>query len=90
MDDAAQILVIIVASVLGIFLVLAIVATIKVIAVLNHLKVISEKAEKLANTAENVGDFFKFTAGPAAIVKLVANVSEAVFKHHKKRGKDHE
>lgn len=83
MRDAEQILVIILASTLAVFILLAVIATFKIIQVLNHLKAISEKAEKLANTAENVGEFFKYTAGPAAIAKLVANISAAVFKHNK-------
>lgn len=90
MGNSEQILVIILASTLAIFLVLAIIATIKLIQILNHLKTITEKAEKLANTAESVGEFFKYTAGPAAIGRLISNVSEAVFKHHNKKGKNDE
>lgn len=88
MEDAARTLVIILASALAVFLLLAIIATIKIIQILNHLKRISEKAEQLANTAQTVGDFFKYTAGPAAIGKLLANVVETVVKHRKKRGND--
>lgn len=83
MDNVEQILLIILAASLAVFIILAVIATYKVIQVLNHLKIISEKAEKLANTAENVGDFFKYTAGPAAIAKLIANISSIVFKHNK-------
>jgi len=90
MGNAEQILVVILSSMLAIFLILAIVATAKLIQVLDHLKSISEKAEKLANTAETVGEFFKYTAGPAAIGRLISNVSESVFKHHNKRGKEDE
>lgn len=84
MGDAERILVVILSSALAVFLLLATIATVKIIQVLNHLKNISEKAEKLANTAETVSEFFKYTAGPAALGKLVSNISEAVFKHHKK------
>lgn len=84
MGNAEQILVIILASALAVFLILAIVAAIKFIQILNHLKRISQKAEKLANTAETVGEFFKYTAGPAAIGKLLSNVHDAVFKRGKK------
>lgn len=83
MGNAEEILVVILASTLAVFLLLAIIATVKIIQILNHLKVITEKAEKLANTAETVGDFFKYTAGPAALGKLVSNVVES-FKNHKK------
>lgn len=87
MGNANETLVIILASALVLFLVLAIIAAIKTIQILNHLKKISEKAEKVANTAETVGEFFKYTAGPAAIGKFFSNVAEAVNKHKKKESK---
>lgn len=83
-DNAEQILVVILSSVLAIFLVLGCLALVKINQLLNHLNSISEKAEKLASTAESVGDFFKYTAGPAAIGRLITNISDAVMKHHKK------
>jgi hypothetical protein len=86
MGNAEQILVIILAAALAVFLLLAIVATVKLIQLLNSLKRISEKAEKLAQTAESVGEFFKYTAGPAALGKLVANVTEVFRKHKRKDG----
>ncbi len=87
MENAEEILVIILAGVLILFLLLAIVAIIKFIQVLNHLKSISEKAEHLANRAENISQFFKYSAGPAALGNIVANITEA-FTHRKKKGKD--
>ncbi len=88
MGNAEQVLVVILSSALAIFLLLAIFATIKTIQILNHLKTISEKAEKIANTAESVGEFFKYTAGPVAIGKFFSNISDAVYKHNKKSKKD--
>lgn len=87
MGNAEQTLVIILASFLALFLLLAIIIAVKVIQVLNHLKNISEKAEKLASTAGNIGDFFKYTAGPAALAKLIANVTD-VFNHKKSKSKE--
>ncbi len=84
MDNAEQILVIVLSSALALFLLLAIIATVKTIQILNHLKSISQKAEKIANTAETVGEFFKYTAGPAAIGKLFSNINEAVHRHNNK------
>ncbi len=84
MGNAEQILVVVLASALAVFLVLAIVAAYKLIQVLDHLKRISEKAEKLANTAESVGEFFKYTAGPATLGKIVMNIVES-FKHKKSK-----
>jgi hypothetical protein len=86
MGNAEEILVVVLASALAVFLLLAIIATVKIIQILNHLKAISEKAERLASTAESVGEIFKYTAGPAAIGKFLANITETVLKHRKKGG----
>lgn len=83
MGNTDHTLVIILAAALAFFLLLAIIALVKIIQILNHLKTITEKAEKLATTAESVGEFFKHAAGPAAVTKLVFNVVES-FKSHKK------
>ncbi len=90
MRGAEEILVIILSTTLAVFLTLGIMALIKVNQILDHLKRISEKAERLATTAENIGEFFKFSAGPAAIGKLLSNINEAVFKNRgsKKAGKN--
>ena len=87
MENAQTILVVVLATFLAIFLILGIVALIKLIQVLDHLKHISEKAERLADTAENIGELFKYTAGPAAIAKLLSNISSMVFKHNKSEDK---
>ncbi len=89
MEGAEQTLVVILSGTLALFLVLGIVATIKLIQVLNHLKSITEKAEHIATTAENIGEMFRYTAGPAAIGRLLSNIAESVFKRHNdKRGKN--
>lgn len=87
MSDSATILVIILSSFLAIFILLAIIATYKFIQVLEHLKHISEKAEKIADSAEHVGEFFRHTAGPVAIAKLLANLTETVFNRSKRKTK---
>lgn len=84
MENAETILVIILSTTLAIFLILGIIAMVKINKILDHLKIISEKAEKLATTAESVGQLFTYTAGPAAIGKLFTNISDAVFKQGKK------
>ncbi len=83
MDTASQILLIIVSVTLTIFLIVGIIVTIKLVQILNHLKQITEKAEKIADSAESVGEFFQKTAGPAAIAKLVVNI---VHSFKKKKG----
>lgn len=83
MDGAEQILVIILASALAVFLVLAITATIITIQILNHIKRVAEKAENIADKAEAVTDFFQKSAGPMAIGRFLTNIADAVFQ---KRG----
>ncbi len=81
MNSAANILLIIVSSVLSLFLILAIVVLIKFIQILHSLKHIAAKAEKLADSAEAVGEFFRKSAGPMALGRLVTNVIESVRQH---------
>ena len=85
LTDAQSILLIILSSFLALFLILGCVVFVKVIQVLNHLRAISEKAEKIADSAEHIGEFFKHTAGPAAMAKLLANIVENVFHKRKSR-----
>lgn len=86
MGDPERTLVMILASALAVFLLLAIIATVKIIQILNHLKSISEKAEKLADAAENIGQFFTYTGGTAAIGKLISNIVESF--HNRKKTKE--
>lgn len=87
MGNAEEILVIILASTLTIFLLVAILAIIKIIALLKHIQLLAEKAEKIADNASSVGEILKFTATPAVIVKTVANIVQTVLKQRNKGGK---
>lgn len=83
-------LVIILAVALAIFLILAIVITVKLIQVVKSIKRITDYAEKVADRADHISDFFEKTATPVAIAKLIANISDSFKKHSRKskRGKD--
>ncbi len=85
MENAETILVIILASFLALFLILAIVATVKIIQIVDHLKRISEKAEAIADKAEDAASFFSKAAGPAMIGNLLANIADIVSKKSKKK-----
>lgn len=85
MDTASQVLLIIVSATLALFLTVSIVLMIKVLQILNHVRRITETAEKIADNAEAASEFFQKTAGPAAIAKLVANIVNSV-KGKKKKG----
>lgn len=78
MENAEQILVVILSGMLALFLLLGIVVLVKVVQILNHIKRLTEKAEQIADKAEAVSEFFQATAGPAAIAKLIGNVVGAM------------
>lgn len=84
--DAFEILVIILSVALAIFLLLAIAAAAYTVKVLKHLKSITEKADHVADNIDSVSEFFRKTAGPAAIAKLIANIVDSVRSN--KKGKD--
>lgn len=73
-----QILLIILATALAIFLIIAIVAGIKIIQILNHIKYVTKKAESIADKADSMSTIFQNSAGPVALSKLVSNI----FKSH--------
>lgn len=87
MDTAAQILLIIVSSVLAIFLLVSIIAVVRVIQVLRSLRHIAAQAEKIADSAETVSEFFAKSAGPLALGRFVANIADAVMKRNNPKGK---
>lgn len=85
MENAETILVVILASFLAIFLVIAIIAGIKIIQVVNQLRHIITKAEAIADKAENAAAFFAKASGPAMFGKLIANIVETVSSKSKKK-----
>jgi hypothetical protein len=87
MDTATQVLVIIVSTLLSIFLLVGIIVSIKLYQLLKKLKHIAEQAEKVADSAEHVGDFFRRSAGPVALSRMVINIIESVQKHGSKKGR---
>lgn len=87
MESSERILIIILGAALAIFLLLSILALVKIIQILNHLKRISEKAERFADKAEAVGEFFESAATPLAVGRVMANVSEAIFRRHRRSNK---
>lgn len=83
MDTASQALLIIVSATLTVFLIVSIIAIVKLIQILKSVKHITETASKIADNAEVASEFFKNTAGPAAIAKLVSNVVQSITNRKK-------
>lgn len=79
MDSAStDILVVLLSIGMSIVLLFAIIALYYTIKVMRNLKSITDRAEHIAENVDNVSEFFKKTAGPVAITKLIANIVEAV------------
>ena len=83
MDTTLKILIIIVSSALSVFLIVAILLIVKLIQITKSLKRIALKAEKIADSADAIGTFFKRTASPIALGRFITNIMDAVRKHNK-------
>ncbi|MGD0284191.1 MAG: hypothetical protein ABSB12_01150 [Candidatus Saccharimonadales bacterium] len=83
MNTTLEVLIIIVSTTLSVFLIVAILLTIKLIQVTQSLKRIAMKAEKIADSADAIGTFFRRTASPIALGKFITNIMDAVRKHNK-------
>lgn len=73
-------LVIILSVMLGLFLLLGIILLVKIIQIVNQIKRITEHAEQAVDKAGHIASFFEKTATPVAVMKLFANITEAVSK----------
>lgn len=80
-----QILLIILASFLALFLITCIIIGILVIKLLGTIRHITQKAEAITDKADAVASFFQQSAGPAAIVKLVSNIVHSVREHNESK-----
>ncbi len=81
LGTAQQIILIILASFLALFLIVSIIIGILIIKVLRTIRHITQKAETITDRADAVAAFFQQSAGPAAIVKLVSNIVHSVREH---------
>lgn len=84
-SNAYEVLVLILATTLAVFLILAIIAAVKVNQILDQIKHVTEKAERFADTAESVGQFFASATAPSAIGTIIANMSDAMKKRKGKK-----
>jgi len=87
MNTAEQILVVILASALAVFLVLAIVAAVQLIRLLKVLHEVALKAQDFVDSAERTADLVKSAVGQLSLMRFVQNVVSMVHKHSKKSDK---
>ncbi len=84
-NNAYEVLVLILATTLAVFLILAIIAAVKLNQILDQVKVITDKAERFADKAESVGEFISSVTAPTAIGTIIANLGDAMKKRKGKR-----
>lgn len=84
MENAEQILVVILAVFLALFLVLAILLVIKCIQIANSVQRISEKAEKVVDQAGNIGEFFSRASGTFSAGRLLSHIADTVLHREEK------
>jgi hypothetical protein len=81
MNNADEILLIILSSVLIILLLLIIWGLVYLVQFLKKAKQIATSAEKVVNSAETVAGAFKNVSGPIALFRLVNNLGKMVVGH---------
>ncbi len=87
MNGYEQILVVVLAGFLAIFLLLGIVLLIFLIQVVKSVKRISEKAEHLAERADNVSEFIEHAAAQLTIGRFIGTLSGLLTRKQAKKGK---
>jgi hypothetical protein len=83
MNTAEQVIMLILAGALALFLVIAIVAAVYVIRLVKTLQIIAEKAENLVDSAESVGVMVKQAVGRLSLLRFVRSVVDMVHSKHK-------
>lgn len=84
MNTAEQILVIILAAALAVFLVLAIIIASQLIRLMKTLQNVAGKAEAFVDSAEKAVEVVKSTVGQISIIRFVQNMVNLVQKRTKK------
>jgi uncharacterized protein Yka (UPF0111/DUF47 family) len=76
--DAYHILVIVLASFLGLFLLLAVIIAVLVIKIVRSVKKITDRAERAAHSVGTAADFIKHAASPMTIGKVIGTIVNVV------------
>ena len=84
MNTAEQILVVILAAALAVFLVLAIIIATQVIRLMKILNEVALKAQEFVNSAEKTAEVVRSAVGQLSLLRFVQSVVDVVQKHKKK------
>lgn len=84
-NNAYEVLVLILATTLAVFLILAIIAAVKLNQILDQVKVITDKTERFIDKAETVGEFISSLTVPTLLGTIIGSVGETMKKRKGKR-----
>jgi len=84
MNTAFDVLVIILSSLLGIFLIIAIITSVLIYKLVKSVRRVVAKGEHFVDSAEAAAEMFKSAAAPAGAMRSLFNIIEVVTKHKKK------
>lgn len=82
--DVYHILVIVLSSLLGIFLLVSIIAVVMVIKLIKSLRLVIARGEQLVDAAEEIGNTFRRNAGAAALIKMLLSFVANTHKSKRK------
>ncbi len=85
MNTSEQILVIALGIMLAIFLLLSILVLAQALKLITNLRHISEKVEKVVDSAEAVGDVLRSSTNPIGLFRFVRSVAETAMEHKQER-----
>jgi len=86
MNTAEQIILVILAAALAVFLILAIVIAIHVIRLIKTVEKLAGKAEHLVDSAESAADMVRNTVGQLSVLRFVHHIVDMVTKSKDKKG----
>ncbi|MBX4201396.1 hypothetical protein KW803_00670 [Candidatus Saccharibacteria bacterium] len=84
-DNASEILLIVVSTTLSIFLIVGIIALIYIVKILKQVRRITDKAENVADSVEAAATTFEKAASPLAIVKIIGGIVDQATKTRKRK-----
>jgi hypothetical protein len=84
MNTAEQILVVILAAALAVFLILAIAIAIQVLRLMKVLNEVALKAQEFVDSAERTAEVVRSAVGQLSLIRFVQNIVDMVQKHKKK------
>lgn len=86
MNTAEQILVIILATALAIFIVVGIVATVALIKLLKTLQIVADKTNNLVDSAESISMSIRQAVGNLSILRFARTIYDIIYNKTQKRG----